>query len=322
MMGPLLAVEDLEVHFRRRSFRRQRIVRAVDGIGFHIEAGETLALVGESGCGKSTTVRAVMRLLEPTGGRVLFQGKDITHLDRQAMRPFRRHMQVVFQDPYGSLNPRMTARQIIAQPLHIHGMYSGSDRVVELLELVGLSGSHAHRFPHEISGGQRQRVGIARALALSPGLIVLDEPVSSLDVSIRAQILNLLRDLQDRLGVAFLLVSHDLSVVRHLSDRVAIMYLGRIVETASRQDIFDRPQHPYTRALLSAVPSPEPNVRAARIVLTGEVPDPAQPPPGCSFWPRCYQAQERCRIDDPVLTMTNPATHLCACHFPMVSVSP
>ncbi|MDP3984187.1 MAG: ATP-binding cassette domain-containing protein [Acidimicrobiia bacterium] len=323
MSSPLLLVDDLEVHFRSRSLRRQRIVRAVNRIGFRIESGETLALVGESGCGKSTTVRAVMRLLEPTGGRVLFQGTDITHLDRRAMRPIRRHMQVVFQDPYGSLNPRMTARQIIAQPLRIHGEYgdSGPERVTELLGVVGLSREHADRFPHEFSGGQRQRVGIARALALSPRLVVLDEPVSSLDVSIRAQILNLLRDLQDRLGVAFLLVSHDLSVVRHLSDRVAVMYLGRIVETAPRRDIFDRPHHPYTRALLSAVPSPDPTLRSSRIVLKGEVPDPAHPPAGCGFWPRCFQAEDRCRTEDPGLSMAPDEGHFCACHFPMVSPS-
>jgi peptide/nickel transport system ATP-binding protein/oligopeptide transport system ATP-binding protein len=264
-----------------------------------------------------------MRLLEPTGGRVLFQGTDITHLDRRAMRPFRRDMQVVFQDPYGSLNPRMTARQIIAQPLRIHGMYgdSGPERVAELLELVGLAREHADRYPHEFSGGQRQRVGIARALALSPRLVVLDEPASSLDVSIRAQILNLLRELQDRLGVALLLISHDLSVVRHLSDRVAVMYLGRIVETGARRDIFDHPHHPYTNALLSAVPSRDPTLRSSRIVLKGEVPDPAEPPAGCRFWPRCFQAQDRCRTDEPRLSMAAGPGYLCACHFPIVSSS-
>lgn len=309
----------LKVHFRGKGLRRRRIIRAVDGIDFSVSAGESLALVGESGCGKSTTVRAVLRLLEPTAGRVVFGGADITNLDRSEMRPLRRQMQLVFQDPHGSLNPRMTAHQIISQPLRIHGLFEGEgkQRVDELLDLVGLAPEHANRFPHEFSGGQRQRIGIARALALSPKLVLLDEPVSSLDVSIRAQILNLLRDIQANLGVAYLLVSHDLSVVRHFADRVAVMYLGRIVESAERRALFESPSHPYTKALLSAVPIPDPSARRVRVLLPGEVGDPSNPPPGCRFSPRCFQVADRCRMDDPPLDSLDSNGHLCACFFPL-----
>jgi len=310
MSRHLLEVRDLRVHYRRQ----HRKVKAVDGISFTLAPGETMGLVGESGCGKSSTVRAVLRLLKPTSGTITFEGTDLTHLSPKQLRPHRRQIQAVFQDPYGSLNPRMTVDQIISQPLRIHGL-EARDRVDDLLDLVGLGSEHARRFPRELSGGQRQRVGIARALALSPRLVVLDEPVSSLDVSIRAQILNLLKEIQDRLGVAYLLVSHDLSVVRHLSDHVAVMYLGRTVQAGTRGAVFGRSAHPYTRSLLSAVPTVA-RSRSERIVLTGEVPDPAAPPPGCHFSPRCFQSAEACFDLEPALANYSDSGR-CACHFPL-----
>ena len=328
----LLAVEDLKVHFPiTAGLRRHEVARvyAVDGISFALEAGETLGLVGESGCGKSTTARAVLRLINATEGRILFRGVDITHESRSKMRPIRREMQIVFQDPYASLNPRMTVRDIVAEPLRIHGMYDkvgGPARVEELLEFVQLSPEHGNRFPHEFSGGQRQRIGVARALALNPMVLILDEPVSALDVSIQAQVINLFEEIQDELGLAYLFIAHDLSVVRHIADRVAVMYLGKIMETGTRDEIFTNPTHPYTQALLSAVPIPEPAGREERerIVLTGDVPNPTDPPSGCVFRTRCWKAQERCVEDVPSLIDEYGYGHPSACFYaePLVLRSP
>ena len=304
----LLQVRDLVKHFEVSggTFGATRgTVRAVDGVSFDIHRGETLGLVGESGCGKTTTGRCILRLERPTGGSILFEGRDLATLSGAELRAVRRRMQVIFQDPYSSLNPRMTVGQIIEEPLAVHRLVSGraarAARVRELLRQVGLLAPHARRYPHELSGGQRQRVGIARALAMEPTLIVCDEPVSALDVSIQAQIINLLEDLQAQLGLTYLFVAHDLSVVRHISDRVAVMYLGRIVELADRKTLYDAPVHPYTRALLSAVPIPDPELEAhrERIVLGGEVPSPLNPPSGCVFHPRCPIAVERCSREVP-----------------------
>jgi oligopeptide transport system ATP-binding protein len=320
---PLLQVCGLRKHFsvRRGLLRRQvGAVRAVDGLKFDVLSGETLALVGESGCGKTTTGRLLTRLLEPDAGSIVFDGYDITHLTARRMRPLRRDIQMIFQDPYSSLNPRHTIGTIIAAPFQIQGIDppGGQRRAVqELLELVGLNPEHYNRYPHEFSGGQRQRIGIARTLALRPKLIVADEPVSALDVSIQAQVINLLEDLQDELNLTYLLIAHDLSVVRHVSDRVAVMYLGTIVELGHRDAVYSRPLHPYTVALLSAVPVPDPARRSGsrRIRLTGEVPSPLDPPAGCRFHTRCWKAQPICHTHEPALSEQTPGHHV-ACHFP------
>jgi peptide/nickel transport system ATP-binding protein/oligopeptide transport system ATP-binding protein len=315
----LLEVEGLVKHFvaERSAFGRPTAhVQAVDGVSFTVEAGKTLALVGESGCGKSTVSRLVLRLIEPDAGIVRFEGRDLGRLNASQLRAFRRDAQIIFQDPYASLNPRMTVSQILTEPLALHDLVPSPrrrERVEELLRLVGLEPRFARRYPHEFSGGQRQRIAIARALAVEPKLIVCDEPVSALDVSIRSQILNLLRDLQDRLGLAYIFVSHDLAVVKHIADRIAVMNLGAIVETADTQALFATPRHPYSRALLSAIPVPKPQARRSRMVLQGEMPSALNPPPGCRFHTRCPYVIDRCRVEVPQL-LADGTGHATACH--------
>ncbi len=298
-------------------FQRQAgAVKAVDDVSFNIRQGETLGLVGESGCGKTTTGRVILRLMEPTSGEAYFEGRNIFKLTKEELRRMRRDMQIIFQDPYSSLNPRMTVGDIVGEPLEIHNLARGKDkvrRVQELLEVVGLSPYHANRYPHEFSGGQRQRIGIARALAVNPKLIICDEPVSALDVSIQAQVLNLLQELQKEFGLTYLFIAHDLSVVKHISDRIAVMYLGRIVEVGTTDQLFENPQHPYTEALLSAVPIPDPAMRRERIILPGDVPSPVNPPKGCRFHTRCLYAQPSCSVDDPALVDYSHDGHSVAC---------
>jgi oligopeptide transport system ATP-binding protein len=320
--NPLLSVEDLKVHFPVTAGLLKRTVgwvQAVDGVSFELQRGETFSLVGESGCGKSTTALAVLRMQPVSAGRIVFDGDDITDFTPAQMRVIRRKMQMVYQDPFGSLNPRMKVRDIVGEPLVVHGLARDRRRhrarIAELMDLVGLLPDMADRYPHEFSGGQRQRIGIARALALDPSLLICDEPVSALDVSIQAQVVNLLMDLQDRLGLTYLFIAHDLSVVRHISDRVAVMYLGRIVEIADRDTLFASPQHPYTQALLNAVPVPDPEIEAQRPqqLIVGEVPSVRNPPPGCRFHPRCPRAMDVCRQVVPVLSARGASQ--VACHL-------
>ena len=323
--GNLLELRNVKMHFPIKAGVLQRTVghvKAVDGVNLTIRKGETLGLVGESGCGKSTLARVVLRLLEATEGEVLFEGEDILRFDRRRMLEVRRNMQIVFQDPYASLNPRMSVGNIIAEPLKTHNVGENSGRkkrVQELLEVVGLSPEHYNRYPHEFSGGQRQRIGVARAIALNPRLIICDEPVSALDVSIQAQVVNLLQDLQKEFDLTYVFIAHDLSVVKHISDRVAVMYLGKIVEVADRKELYDRPRHPYTASLLSAIPVPDPRKERERqrVVLTGDVPSPANPPSGCHFHTRCPRAQDYCKQNEPPLEPQEREDHQAACFFPV-----
>ncbi len=318
---PLLELTDLKVHFqlKKELFQTTKhAVKAVDGVSLSVRRSETLSIVGESGCGKSTMGRAILRLVDPTAGTIKLDGADISRLSGKRLWQHRRKMQAVFQDPFASLSPRMKVGAIIAEPLVNYGTVTGRkaalSRAAELLEVVGLKGEHASKFPHEFSGGQRQRIGIARAIALNPDLIICDEAVSALDVSVQAQIINLLMDLQDEFKLSYLFIAHDLAVVDHISTRVAVMYLGRIVELAHRDTLFDTPKHPYTEALLAAVPTPDPSISSAKAVLSGDVPSPINPPPGCHFNTRCPYAEDRCRIESPVLREIAPH-HFVSCHY-------
>ena len=320
----LLEVKGLKKYFPIKRGLMRRVVgyvKAVDGVDFFVNEGETLGLVGESGCGKTTTARCVLRVLEPTAGAVLFQDNgeviSVPDLDRRAMRAFRQKMQMIFQDPFSSLNPRMTALEIIGEPLLVNGIAKGrelEDRVEEIVRSVGLKVEHLRRYPHSFSGGQRQRIGIARALVLQPKLIVADEPVSALDVSVQAQIINLLEDLQEEFGLAYLFIAHDLSVVSHIANRIAVMYVGKLVELAQTDDLLENPKHPYTESLLSAIPRPDPHRRSDRIIMMGEAPDPSNPPPGCVFHTRCGYVQDVCKVEEPNLVEVTPG-HFAKCHF-------
>jgi len=320
-MGKLVEVKNLKKYFGvgGRPLKKKEAVRAVDDVTFYVKKGEVLGLVGESGCGKTTCGKTILRLIEPTGGSIYFDGHDITHLKGKEIMKFRRKMMIIYQDPFGSLDPRMTIGATIAEPMVVHHLVSKEgkeDKVIELMGKVGLTPDQINRYPHEFSGGQRQRIGIARALATNPEFIVADEPVSALDVSIQAQIINLLKDLQAEFGLTLLFIAHDLSVIKHISDRVAVMYLGKIIEIASRKELFDNPGHPYTEALLSAIPIPNPGGREKRAILMGDVPSPINPPPGCRFHPRCVWATEECKNTEPVLEPVRE-THYVACWHPL-----